>query len=462
MAGASSGPTPTLAEALARATDTHQVLVSRGALHAVPDIVRDLFGSRAAVVVADATTYDVAGREVERRLRGAGLAVAPAYVFPASGEHGGALHANYAHAARLGEVLTQLPANLVPVAVGAGTVNDLVKLGAHFAGRLYLVVATAASVDGYAAFGAAITRDGYKQTIACPAPRAVVADVDVLAAAPAAMTASGFGDLLGKITAGADWLVADAMGVEAVDAAAWQMVQPATRQVVVQRGTEAERLRQGAPEAVEQLFLALTMSGLAMQAAQSSRPASGAEHQMSHLWEMRGLRATQGEPSHGFKVAVGTATMAALYERLLALDLDALDVGAQVSAWPSWDAVEADVRRTHPDPQLAQQAVGESRAKYLTGDELGTRLRRLRERWPALRDRLQAQLLPAAEVRRLLRAAGCPSGPAEIGLAPGALPASVLAARQIRRRYTALDLGAEAGVLESLLVSLDEGRSDCG
>jgi glycerol-1-phosphate dehydrogenase [NAD(P)+] len=175
---------------------------------------------------------------------------------------------------------------------------------------------------------------------------------------------------------------------------------------------------------------------------------------------MRGLRTPQGEPSHGFKVAVGTATMAALYERLLALDLDGRNVEAQVRAWPSWEVVAADVRRTHPDPRLAAQAVAESRAKYLTGDELRARLRRLRERWPALRERLRTQLLPAAEVRRLLRAAGCPVGPGEIGLAPGALPTSVLAARQIRRRYTALDLAAETGVLELLLVSLAESTGD--
>jgi glycerol-1-phosphate dehydrogenase [NAD(P)+] len=44
-----------------------------------------------------------------------------------------------------------------------------------------MIAATAASMDGYTAFGAAITHDGFKQTFACPAPRAVVADLDILA-----------------------------------------------------------------------------------------------------------------------------------------------------------------------------------------------------------------------------------------------------------------------------------------
>ncbi len=97
------------------------------------------------------------------------------------------------------------------MAVGSGSLNDIVKRAAHEAGRPYLSVATAASMDGYTAFGAAITKDGYKQTMTCPAPRAVLADLEVLAGAPPAMTASGYGDLLGKVTAGADWLVADAL-----------------------------------------------------------------------------------------------------------------------------------------------------------------------------------------------------------------------------------------------------------
>ena len=72
----------------------------------------------------------------------------------------------------------------IPVAVGSGTLNDIVKRAAHECERPYMCVATAASMDGYTAFGASITKDGYKQTLTCPAPRAVLADLDVLTAAP--------------------------------------------------------------------------------------------------------------------------------------------------------------------------------------------------------------------------------------------------------------------------------------
>src|SRR6185312_17040951 len=107
-------------------------------------------------------------------------------------------------------------AGAVPVAVGSGVLNDLVKCAAGIAGVTYLCVPTAASMDGYAASGAAMIDGGFKRTIDCPPPVAIIADTDVIAAAPASMAAWGYGDLAGKITAGADWMVADALGEEAL------------------------------------------------------------------------------------------------------------------------------------------------------------------------------------------------------------------------------------------------------
>ncbi|HEU5315089.1 MAG TPA: sn-glycerol-1-phosphate dehydrogenase [Chloroflexota bacterium] len=435
-------PDQALDAAVAAASDTRGVWLGGGALACVAEAFRTLFTDTArGVVVADETTYEVAGRDAERALRGAGMAAGTAHVFP--GRPGGRLlHADYEHAewlrGRLGEH------DAVPVAVGSGTVNDLTKLAAHLVGRPYMVVATAASMDGYAAFGAAMTRRGFKQTMACPAPRGVVGDTDILAAAPQAMTASGFGDLAGKIPAGADWLLADAVGVEPVDPAIWDLVQPAARRAM----GAAEGVRRGEGAAVAELFRCLVMSGLAMQAARSSRPASGAEHQLSHLWEMRGVTAGGRDVSHGFKVGVGTVLATALYERVLAHDVAGLDVAARLRDWPSLDEQVADAEREHGSSEVREQVLAEVRAKYIDAEALGARLERVRAAWPALRERLRAQLLPLDEVRRALRAAGCPVEPHEIGLTAAEAARSMWTARQIRRRYTVLDVAAEIGLLE--------------
>jgi glycerol-1-phosphate dehydrogenase [NAD(P)+] len=431
--------------ALAEATDTEQVVIGPGALASVAEVVERSVGTGPVQVVADATTWRVAGEEVQRRLELAGQATEAPYRFP-PGEF---VAATYDNVERVRDALAGHDA--VPVAVGSGSLNDIVKRAAHETGRPYLVVATAASMDGYTAFGAAITRDGYKQTMTCPAPRAVVADLEVLAGAPPAMTASGFGDLLGKVTAGADWLVADALGVEPVDPTAWELAQGPLRQAI---GRPAE-LAGGDRDALGRLVEGLVLSGLAMQAHASSRPASGAEHQFSHLWEMEGLGLDRRPPlSHGFKVGVGTVAIAALYERLLERDLAALDAEALARAWPGPEEAEAAVRAAHTTPGLDEAAVAETLAKHADPETLARRLALLADRWPVLRDRLRSQLLPAARLRELLAAAGGPAHPSELGLTMDAFRDTYRRARMIRRRYTVLDLAAETGTLDELVGEL--------
>jgi glycerol-1-phosphate dehydrogenase [NAD(P)+] len=431
--------------ALRNATETAEVAIGAGVLPQVEEMFARGFGDQPAVVVADENTMEVAGSQVQRRLRSSGRRTQQPFVFPGRPT----LHAEYTHIERLVQSLRAHDA--VPVAVGSGSVNDIVKRASYECKRPYMCVGTAASMDGYTAFGAAISKDGYKQTMTCPAPRAVLADLEILRKAPPNMTSSGYADLLGKVTAGADWLVADALDVEKVDAQVWSLVQGPLRGAV---GRPAE-LHSGDQQTLNDLMEGLVMSGLAMQAAASSRPASGAEHQFSHLWEMEGL-GYQDEPplSHGFKVGVGSIAIAALYERILVRDLGNLDVEAISAAWPSWDELERDVKGAQKAPGLDRAAIEESRAKYVTPDRLAQRLQLLRRRWPELRRRLQEQLLTSAELRQMLAAAGCPTQPHDIGLSPGAFKDTYRRARMIRRRYTVLDLAAEAGILEQSVEEL--------
>ena len=59
--------------ALAEATDTADVVVGTGLLGSVAEVVGRGFGGRPVAVVADATTWRVAGEQVQRRLEVAGL-----------------------------------------------------------------------------------------------------------------------------------------------------------------------------------------------------------------------------------------------------------------------------------------------------------------------------------------------------------------------------------------------------
>src|SRR6185436_10767006 len=196
--------------------------------------------------------------------------------------------------------------------VGSGVINDLVKHAAEMAGTPYVSVPTAASMDGYAASGAALRDGGFKRTFACPAPVAIVADLDVIARAPAFMGAWGYGDLVGKLVAGADWIVADALDEEAMNPGPFAMVQDNLSAWLGQPSGVRQRDR----AALAGLMRGLVMAGLAMQAHGNSRPASGSDHLFAHLWEMEGL-AIDGQPvSHGACVGIGCLTMLHLYEWL--------------------------------------------------------------------------------------------------------------------------------------------------
>lgn len=433
-----------LTAALRSARDTREVRIAPGALHQTGEVLRAGFDAPAALFVADENTFAAAGGALLDILRAEGIEAPEPLIFPGQP----ALHPDVEHVVEIERWLASRPGT--PVAVGSGTLNDLVKLAAHRLDRPYLVVATAASMDGYTAFASAITHAGVKHIDACPAPRALIADLDVLARAPAEMTAAGYGDLVGKGIAGADWMVADALGIEPMDRAAWALIGPHLR---AWTGDPAG-LAAGRPQAFEALIEGLVMAGLAMQAAESSRPASGSEHLFSHLWEMQGVTHRGRSAFHGFKVGLGTLASAALWERLLALDPVALDAAALAATWPSPMAVEAQVRQDHPDPQQADHAVRESLAKHLSPKELARRIETLRACWRELRPALARELEPAAALRARLEAAGCPARPEDIGVARNDLRAAYRKARQIRSRYTALDLAAETGQLEPALEAL--------
>ena len=285
------------------------------------------------------------------------------------------------------------------------------------------------------------------------APLAVAAEPDVLAAAPAFLASSGYGDLLGKITAGSDWLLADLVtGRDAIDRRAWDLVQgPLERWVA-----DPAKVAAGDPAAVAGLFEGLVASGLAMQVARGSRPASGAEHHFSHTWEMSGLRLADGsEPSHGHKVALGTLCAAAATRALFARDFTAADIPAATAAYPAWAAREARIRAEAPDsPRMQDAMLAECRAKHLEGAALGDRLARLAGCWGELRERALSQLARVPDLAERLSAAGCPTRPADLNTTAADVERLVSRVQMIRSRYTVLDIAFETGRLPEVAAAV--------
>jgi glycerol-1-phosphate dehydrogenase [NAD(P)+] len=425
--------------ALKAARDTRYLAVEPGIRHRTASIFSSMFGSREAVIVADENTYEAAGRDVEASFLRENRALQKPFIF---GPH---IHANIECVQELVAALRDHDA--IPVAVGSGTINDLTKLAARQTNHPYMVVGTAASMDGYSAYGASITVAGSKDTIKCPAPLAVLVDLDVIALAPREMNAWGYGDLMAKVVAGADWILADAAGVEPIDPAVWEAVQELLR-VWIGR---PEAIAASDPAALRHLVHGLVMSGFAMQSYLNSRPASGAEHQFSHLWDMQHHTFQGKTPSHGFKVGIGVLASLALHEDLLSRDLHSFDIEAAVRAWPSIDELEKKMHALFGPGALETRGIEETRAKYVSGDVLRVQLTRLKENWTELRSKLIEQLIPFSELRDMLRRAGCPFEPMQIGISPARLRLNYQQCCYMRRRFTVLDVMQRLGIFDSAL-----------
>ena len=448
-------------EALKHTTDTKACVIAAGAAESAAKMFGDLFPEeKKTLVVADPRTYSVAGQRVIELLTEAGV-VASLYMLGADGQP---FHAEYRWIeAVCAEYQRQFPDGGVPmVAVGSGTVNDIVKRTSEEVGVRYMVVGTAASMDGYTSYGAAITKDGMKQTLPCRAPLGALVDSQVSAEAPKEMTASGYADLLAKIPAGADWMLADAIatalpemeqhGCERIHPLAWKCVQGPLRASLanpagVATGDEVE---------IRKLSEGLIMSAFAMQASGTSRPASGTEHQVSHYWDMEDL-CYEGKPvSHGFKVGIGTLVSTATLEFLLEQDLTKLDVEAAVAKWPK---TFADLAATFPSvfgdrPDHIKRAEGEMGKKYSTPDELRRELTFLKGAWPELSKKLKAQIMPFDEVRACLKAVGAPYEPEMIGVSRAKFRETYRGVPYMRARYFSLDLVSRLGLMDALIEHL--------
>jgi len=432
--------------ALLHATDTKACVVGEGLLNEAPALAKANFpGARRAVVVADPRTFKAAGEKVVALMNASGIE-ASTYILEPDGR---TFHADYHYAAEVREALRPFmsgPVPAIPVAVGSGVVNDLVKLASGELGVPYMVCATAASVDGYSSFGASIrSPEGAKKTYSCPAPRVIVADIDVMRTAPRWMVASGFADLLAKVPAGADWILAHELGAADWNDRVWHTVQDDLPEAL--SNPEGVAADESGPFTA--LVEGLMLGGFAMQDMQSSRPASGAEHLFSHLLEMRDHTFKGDIVPHGIQVGVFTLFMSRVYEQILAYDYTKLDVEACLANWKPLEEQEREGAAAFAGTRFPDIGVKAVRAKYVDGATTRRRLEDFASRWPAIRERLAAQLLPAAEVERRLRVVGAPTSPEEIG---STVEASLADARKtifMRDRYMALDFLTLTGQLDS-------------
>ncbi len=373
--------------------------ISVGAAEGAATQALELRGGGKVLVVGDGNTLRVAGFALASLIADRGGADSARAVELPVGEGTADLIPDES---AVGRLLIECDGASFILAVGSGSVNDTCRLVSARTGIPYSIFGTAPSMDGYASTVSPLIVGGKKITYEAVYPRGIFANPDILAGAPAEMLRAGFGDILGKYTALADWRLARVLKGEyhcarmaaLVDRAIERCVAP----VLAGRGID--------PVATTE---ALVLSGLVMGMVGNSRPASGAEHHMSHFWETTALAAGRPHPLHGNSVGSATLVIAEMYRFL-------------------GDRVPAGVEPPKPETVSALLAG----AGYGQGDT-------------GAHGTIGVPIPPGDRL-----------GPAGLGISRETFREGVLHAMEIRERFTVLRLAESLGALDAANEALTE------
>lgn len=283
----------------------HDMSIRKGAIEDLPKMAEP-FKDGKILVVFDNHTYEVAGKRAVELLKENGFNVKE-LLFDTGDD------ILIPDEKTLGRIVQEqdLDTSLM-VAVGSGVINDSVKFVTSRSGLPYIIVATAPSMDGYVADGAPIFSQGYKYSPVAHLTYGLVGDTDILKTAPQDLIQAGYGDVVGKITAIADWDLA----VKANNDYRCDTCVTLVNRALDKCFAKAEGLKERDPESLGALLEALTLTGVAMALVNISRPASGAEHMLSHFWEMDYIARGLNPNHHGIQVGVATPIIARFFEEL--------------------------------------------------------------------------------------------------------------------------------------------------
>ena len=394
-------------------------IAEENAIEKLPVLLKK-YGCKHPFVLCDPNTYRAAGKQVEDVLKKSGIAFSlhvMASEKPAPDER------------TVGEALMYCDAACDSViAVGGGVINDTCKIVASAKKVPDIIVATAPSMDGFASASSSMERSGLKISLNSKCPEAVIADPEILIRAPKRMILSGIGDILAKYVSIVEWEIAHILVGDFYCKTVADIVKDSLAQCV----RDAKAAVNGDKKAILSVMEALVISGIAMNYAGISRPASGMEHYISHIVDMRALE--WGTPSdfHGIQCAVATLTTVRAYEKLFASAPDREKALATVSAYDNdkWNIYLREKLGHGAESIIA----GEVKEKKYDKAKHAVRLEKIISEWDNLSDIVKT--LPKSEdLEAFMKEIGHPTTPAELGLTEEQWNEAFLMAKDIRDKY---------------------------
>ena len=287
------------------------------------------------------------------------------------------------------------------ISVGTGSVNDICRVSSFEKKKKFCIFATAPSMDGFASDTAPIIENNFKNSWKAEQPMVIIADTKILAAAPTELKAAGFGDMIAKYIGLFDWRLANLL----IDEYYCPAVAALTEEAIAKIVALADKVQGNDEEAAGAIMEALVLSGLAMKLALSSRPASGAEHVVSHYLECYKLARGVWPEFHGKKVGVATVLINRIYHNI-ADRVEDIDPVVEVT---DWDAVKAAFSEEQI-PELMKLNQPSIMDKVDPA--------RLKKIWPEVRRLIKETLPSDAEMMEMMRKAGAVTEPEDVHVSP--------------------------------------------
>lgn len=413
-------------------TPLKRVVIEPDAIQKVPGILKEL-GYHRAFLVADQNTWRVAGETLEQELKEAQISC-ESLIFQEKEPVPDESH--------MGEILTSCPPETdILVAVGTGTINDMCKYMSFRLHIDYMITATATSMDGFVSVGSALMLNHVKVTKDAHCPVAVIGDTKIMAEAPMELITAGLGDVLGKYTCLLDWKLSRMINGEYYCDYVVDMVRGAV-ETVVEQGTQ---IKKRDSEAIKSLMEALVVTGIAMYFVGNSRPASGCEHHLSHFWEMRFLMEGRKPVLHGTKVGVGMIIVTKMYHMLAKEPVDFAKAKEKERSVSDW---EQKIRACYLDAAggilKLEQECGKNNV-----EQRNRRLQTIEKRWEEICHTIEEQLPATEQLTALLQSLDAPYCPCQIGLPIPMVQEGIQVGKEVRNRYTLLQLLWDLGLEES-------------
>ena len=412
-----------------------QVLAYSGAINDLPSLLHNE-GIKKVFIFADKNTYKAAGERVESLLASSGI-LTNKYIF--SGER---IEPNES-AVGLAAMKFDPSADAV-IGVGSGVINDISKIIANISERKYIVVGTAPSMDGYASATSSMSIEGLKVSLPSKCADIIVGDTEILRAAPMKMMLSGLGDMLAKYIAIAEWRISNIINGEPINEEVAAMVRASLKKCV----DNAEGLLRRDREAIEAVFSGLVLCGMAMKLAGTSRPASGIEHYISHIWDMRGEEFGTPVELHGIQCAVGSYIAAGIYEKLKAASPDKEKALGYTESF-DYEKWAEELRSFLGKGAETMIALEKKEGKY-DKKKHALRLDTVIEKWDDILAVIEEEIPTLKALDELYEKVGLPKTMEQIGMDKTILPMTFKATKDIRDKYVLSRLCFDLGVIEEL------------